>query len=69
MSAADAAHRDPSDSAANRREAKRRAMMAKVPAGYSGRAHGSFINLITLVAIGPALGTLLPPGHAGSDAA
>lgn len=40
------------DSAVTHRETRRREMMARVPARYSGRAHWAFINGTTVVGLG-----------------
>ncbi len=49
------------DGGATRREAKRREMMARVPARYSGRAHWAFVNLTTVLGIGSCLALLEGP--------
>lgn len=45
-------------STSDTREAKRREMMARVPARYSGRAHWAFINLTTILGLGVCLAQL-----------
>ena len=58
MTAAESTGSTVFDSEATDREAKRREMMARVPARYSGRAHWAFINITTALGVALCLAQL-----------